>query len=124
MENRKEMRWNFLQTLLFSVVTGLASTISANASNDSIKAMATQKEISATADAFDKLYSNPDKPFELVDSIGPNHPIKSGDPFLPIHPDKSAVPNPPVSTSSTYDVGSPKGVLNWIPKHLHKSGSN
>lgn len=111
MENRKEMRWNFLQTLLFSVVTGLASTISANASNDSIKAMATQKEISATADAFDKLYSNPDKPFEPVDSIGPNHPIKSGDPFLPIHPDKSAVPNPPVSTSSTYDVGSPKGVF-------------
>lgn len=111
MENRKEMRWNLLQTLLFSVVTGLASTISANASNDSIKAMATQKEISATADAFDKLYSNPDKPFEPVDSIGPNLSIKPGDPFLPIHPDKSAVPIPPVSTSSTYDVGSPKGVF-------------
>lgn len=111
MENRKEMRWNLLQTLLFSVVTGWASIISANASNDSIKVMATQKEISATADAFDKLYSNPDKPFKPVDSIGPNHLIKPGDPFLPIHPDISSVPIPPVSTSSTYDVGSPKGVF-------------
>ena len=94
MENRKEMRRYLLQALLFSVVTGLASTISANASNDSIKTI-----------AFDKLRPNPDKPFPIL-------PIDSAEGhFLPIHPDKPLVPTPPTSTSSTYDVGSPKGAL-------------
>ena len=111
MENRKEMRRYLLQTLLFSVVTGWASTISANVSNDSIKTIAKQKTITATANTFDKLYLNPYKPFEPIDSIGPVHPIDPGKPILPLHPDKSVVPTPPTSTSSTYDVGSPKGTL-------------
>ena len=77
MENRKEMRRYLLQALLFSVVTGLASTISANASNDSIKTI-----------AFDKLRPNPDKPFPIL-------PIDSAEGhFLPIHPDKPLVPVP------------------------------
>ena len=99
MENRKTMKKTLLQALLFSVVTGLAGTISANASNDSIKTIAKQKTITATANTFDKFYPNPDKPFEPVDSI------------LPIYPDKPVVPTPPTSTSSTYDVGSTKGAL-------------
>ena len=120
MENRKTMKKNLLQTLLFSVITGLVSTISANASNDSIKTIAKQKSIIATANTFDKLYPNPDKPFDPVGPIVPVHPIDPGDPILPIdpgkpilplHPDKPVVPTPPTSTSSTYDVGSPKGSL-------------
>lgn len=99
MENRKEMRRYLLQVLLFSVVTGWASTISANVSNDSIKTIAKQKSITTTANTFDKLYPNPDKPFD------------PGKPIFPLHPDKSVVPTPPTSTSSTYDVGSPKGTL-------------
>ena len=114
------MKKNLLQALLFTVVTGLASTISANASNDSIRTIAKQKTITATANTFDKLYPNPDKPFEPVDPIGPVHPIDPGDPILPIdpgdpvlpiHPNKPVMPTPPTSTSSTYDVGSPKGAL-------------
>lgn len=120
MENRKEMRRYLLQALLFSVVTGLASTISANTSNDSIKTIVKQKTITATANTFDKLYPNPDKPFEPIDPIDPVHPIDPrdpilpidpGDPVLPIHPNKPVMPTPPTSTSSTYDVGSPKGAL-------------
>lgn len=99
MENRKEMRRNLLQALLFSVVTSWASTISANAINDSIQTATKQKTISATANIFDKLYPNSDKPFELVDSISL------------IYPENPVVPTPPTSTSSTYDVGSPKGAL-------------
>ena len=114
------MKKNLLQALLFTVVTGLASTISANASNNFIKTIAKQKTITATANTFDKLYPNPDKPFEPVDPIGPVHPIDPGDPILPIdpgdpvlpiHPNKPVMPTPPTSTSSTYDVGSPKGAL-------------
>ena len=93
------MKKNLLQALLFTVVTGLASTISANASNNFIKTIAKQKTITATANTFDKLYPNPDKPFEPVD------------PIQPIHPDKPVVSTPPTSTSSTYDVGSTKGAL-------------
>lgn len=111
MENRKTIKKNLFQALLFSVVTGLAGTISANASNASIKTIAKQKTITATANTFDKLYPNPDKPFEPIGTIGPVRPIDSGDPILPIHPDKPVVSNPPTSTSSTYDVGSPKGSL-------------
>ena len=111
MENRKTIKKNLFQALLFSVVTGLAGTISANASNASIKTIAKQKTITATANRFDKLYPNPDKPFEPIDPIGPVRPIDLGDPILPIHTDKPVVSNPPTSTSSTYDVGSPKGSL-------------
>ena len=96
MENRKEMRRNLLQALLFSVVTSWASTISANAINDSIQTATKQKTISATANIFDKLYPNSDKPFELVDSISL------------IYPENPVVPTPPTSTSSTSDFGSPK----------------
>ena len=118
------MKKNLLQALLFTVVTGLASTISANASNDSIRTITKQKAITATANKFDRLYPNPDKPWwEPLDPIGPIHPIDPidpgdpilpidpGDPILPFHPDKPLVPTPPTSMSSTYDVGSPKGAL-------------
>ena len=111
MENSKTIKKNLFQALLFSVVTGLAGTISANASNASIKTIAKQKTITVTANTFDKLYPNPDKPFEPIAPIGPVRPIDPGDPILPIHPDKPVVQNPPTSTSNTYDVGSPKGSL-------------
>lgn len=117
MENRKEMRRNILQVLLFYLVTGLSCTISANASNDSI---VKPKAINATVNKFDKYYPNTDKPFEPVGPIGPVHPIDSGKLIIPIypgdsvllfHPNKPVVPTPPASTSSSYDVGSPKGAL-------------
>lgn len=115
------MKRNLLRSLLFYVVTGLVSTISVNASNDSINTIAKPQILSATSNTSDKLYPNPDKPFEPIDPIGPVHPIDPGDPILPIdpgdpvlpiHPDKKpVVPTPPTSTSSTYDVGSPKGAF-------------
>lgn len=113
------MKKNLLQALLFTVVTGLASTIPAKASNDSIRTITKQKAITATANKFDRLYPNPNKlepaepidPVHPVDPGGPILPIDPGDPVLPIHPNKPVMPTPPTSTSSTYDVGSPKGVL-------------
>ena len=120
MENRKTMKKNLLQALLFSVVTSLASTISANASNDSIKTVVKQKTITTTANRFDKLYPNPVKIFAPENHIIPTLPIDPKDPILPIEPDKPdipicpgipVVPSPPMSTSSTYDVGSPKGTF-------------
>jgi len=105
------MKRNLLRSLLFYVVTGLVSTISVNASNDSINTIAKPQILSATSNTSDKLYPNPDKPFEPIDPIGPVHPIDPGDPILPIHPDKPVMPNPSTSTSSIYDVGSPKGSL-------------
>ena len=114
------MKKNLLQALLFTVVTGLASTISANASNDSIRTITKQKAITATPNKFDRLYPNPDKLFAPEDPIIPPLPFDPKDPILPIEPDKPdipifphrpVVPTPPMSTSSTYDVGSPKGTL-------------
>lgn len=114
------MKKNLLQALLFSVVTGLASTISANASNDSIKTVVKQKTITTTANRFDKLYPNPVKLFAPENHIIPTLPIDPKDPILPIEPGNPdlpicpgvpVVPTPPMSTSSTYDVGSPKGTF-------------
>ena len=114
------MKKNLLQALLFSVVTGLASTISANASNDSIKTVVKQKTITTIANRFDKLYPNPVKLFAPENHIIPTLPIDPKDPILPIEPGNPdlpicpgvpVVPTPPMSTSSTYDVGSPKGTF-------------
>lgn len=113
------MKKNLLQALLFTVVAGLASTISANASNDSIKIIANQKPI-LLGRIYDEIHIDPDKPFEPGDPIRPVHPIdpekpilpiEPGEPIFPNHPDKLIVPIPPTSTSSTYDVGTPKGAL-------------
>ena len=113
------MKKNLLQALLFTVVAGLASTISANASNDSIKIIANQKPI-LLGRIYDEIHIDPDKPFEPGDPIRPVHPIDPEKPILPIepgesifpnHPDKLIVPIPSTSTSSTYDVGTPKGAL-------------
>ena len=113
------MKKNLLQALLFTVVAGLASTNSANASNDSIKIIANQKPI-LLGRIYDEIHIDPDKPFEPGDPIRPVHPIdpekpilpiEPGEPIIPNHPDKLIVPIPPTSTSSTYDVGTPKGAL-------------
>ena len=120
MENRKTMKKNLLRALLIYVITGFASTISANASNDSINTIAKPQILSAASNTSDKLSPNPDKPFDPVGQIVPIHPIDPGDPIspidpgnpiLPLHPDVPVVPTPPTSTSSTYDVGSPKGAF-------------
>lgn len=114
------MKKNLLRALLIYVITGFASTISANASNDSINTIAKPQILSAASNTSDKLSPNPDKPFGPVGQIVPIHPINPGDPIspidpgnpiLPLHPDVPVVPTPPTSTSSTYDVGSPKGAF-------------
>lgn len=114
------MKKNLLQALLFTVVTGLVSTTSANASNDSIRTITKQKAITAAPNKFDRLYSNPDKLFAPEDYIIPPLPFDPKDSILSIEPDKPhipicpgipVVPTQPISTSSTYDVGSPKGTL-------------
>ncbi|KGF55015.1 hypothetical protein [Prevotella melaninogenica] len=86
------MKKNLLQALFFTVVTGLASTISANASNDSIRTITKQKAITATPNKFDRLYPNPDKLFAPEDHIIPPLPFDPKDSILFIEPDKPDIP--------------------------------
>ena len=86
------MKKNLLQALFFTVVTGLASTISANASNDSIRTITKQKAITATPNKFDRLYPNPDKLFAPEDHIIPPLPFDPKDSILSIEPDKPDIP--------------------------------